>query len=143
MSLARNGFGLRSLKFEMMEGCDGSAVSVGVGSTPGFTDDALVGEAEAEERRLCLPSRLELARFLVKAGVGWSTLAGVAISVGVMSLLVMMATVVLVARGLAAILPRVRPNRFGRMTGVKALGLLLLEMDDGFAVAEDETRVKS
>ena len=144
LSLARNGFGLRSLKLDMMEGCDGSAVWVGVGSTPGFTDDALVGEAEAEERRLCRANRLVLARFLVlsKAGVGWSTLAGVAMSVGVMSLLVMMATVVLVARGLAAILRRV-PNRFGRMTGVKALGLLLLEMDDGFTVADDETRVKS
>ena len=112
---------------------------------PGFTEDALVGEAEAEDRLLWRASRLELARPLVlsKAGVGWSTLAGVAMSVGVMSLLVMMATVVLVARGLAAILPRVLPNKLGRITGVKALGLLLRDMEDGFAVAEDETRVKS
>ena len=142
-SLAWKGFGLRSLRLEMMEGCEGSALWVGVGSTPGFTDEALVGEAEAAAEDLLLwrASRLELAR--PKAGVGWSTLAGVAMSVGVTSLLVMMATVVLVARGLAAILARVRPKRLGRMTGVKALGLALLEMDDGFATAEEDTSVKS
>lgn len=135
LNLARNGFGRLKLRPDMMEGPALSA-----------TEDALVGSiSEAFDELTRLGLMLDLALLLdlemveelkpldevVKAGelCGNGELAGVAINVGVMSLLVMMATVVLLLPldlkfGLGLGL-----NKLGLMTGVKVrLGLVKVNL---------------
>jgi hypothetical protein len=161
-SLAWKGLGLLSRRLGMMAGASedpSSSAGVNVGGTSlGRTTaaDEELGEMlllllELSTAPLVLlnlllprlrkPALLSLPRLLEsKEGVAWrSELAGEAISVGVASLRVMMATVVRVRpRGLTfSGLVRVR-NRLGLITGVLDLAAL-----ESSAATDEEARVKS
>lgn len=143
MSLALNGEGLRSLKLVTIDGWNSFDV-----------DEAIVGfisEARVEELRLGLmvPPLLLLNRLpdlppeteaedplpeLPKMGDDGAREAGVAISVGVISLLVIIATVVRVLDlRLVLGLLRVGLKRLGLITGVNVrLGRVKVKRDSPF-----------